>query len=206
MIRRPPRSTLFPYTTLFRSQVPDAPDIHEARWEEAAQADVQYQAALDDLDDRALDGAPLVVGILDAVPGPLECRSLGREDQTPVGVLLLQDQRLDTLPELDDLLRVGSLADGQLVRGDKPLGLVADVHEDLVLVYADDLTLDYVSVLEVDKDALVHGDYLPVLFPEEVLHGQFPGYVLGGVSHVSSCFPFSFACRGRLYSNYAGAS
>src|SRR2546422_1670805 len=25
MIRRPPRSTLFPYTTLFRSYVPDAP-------------------------------------------------------------------------------------------------------------------------------------------------------------------------------------
>src|SRR3712207_2510090 len=25
MIRRPPRSTLFPYTTLFRSQIPDSP-------------------------------------------------------------------------------------------------------------------------------------------------------------------------------------
>src|SRR5256885_7217161 len=25
MIRRPPRSTLFPYTTLFRSQIPDLP-------------------------------------------------------------------------------------------------------------------------------------------------------------------------------------
>src|SRR5256885_9999240 len=25
MIRRPPRSTLFPYTTLFRSQIPDVP-------------------------------------------------------------------------------------------------------------------------------------------------------------------------------------
>src|SRR5258708_25497107 len=31
MIRRPPRSTLFPYTTLFRSQQlrePDAPELH----------------------------------------------------------------------------------------------------------------------------------------------------------------------------------
>src|SRR2546422_1781997 len=26
MIRRPPRSTLFPYTTLFRSRVPDRPE------------------------------------------------------------------------------------------------------------------------------------------------------------------------------------
>src|SRR3712207_8360418 len=30
MIRRPPRSTLFPYTTLFRSRAgPDALDVHE---------------------------------------------------------------------------------------------------------------------------------------------------------------------------------
>src|SRR5438046_10371211 len=31
MIRRPPRSTLFPYTTLFRSPAPFDPRIHEAR-------------------------------------------------------------------------------------------------------------------------------------------------------------------------------
>src|SRR5256885_11925020 len=28
MIRRPPRSTLFPYTTLFRSVLPEAPLLH----------------------------------------------------------------------------------------------------------------------------------------------------------------------------------
>src|SRR2546422_6888638 len=31
MIRRPPRSTLFPYTTLFRSQAPSVPD-DPGRW------------------------------------------------------------------------------------------------------------------------------------------------------------------------------
>src|ERR1035438_3082406 len=31
MIRRPPKSTLFPYTTLFRSQVVDAPQPHRAQ-------------------------------------------------------------------------------------------------------------------------------------------------------------------------------
>src|SRR5258708_26356542 len=31
MIRRPPRSTLFPYTTLFRSDMPDGPDVRRAR-------------------------------------------------------------------------------------------------------------------------------------------------------------------------------
>src|SRR3712207_7321097 len=31
MIRRPPRSTLFPYTTLFRSERPDTPEQEGAR-------------------------------------------------------------------------------------------------------------------------------------------------------------------------------
>src|SRR3712207_8447683 len=31
MIRRPPRSTLFPYTTLFRSFIPDLPDAFFTR-------------------------------------------------------------------------------------------------------------------------------------------------------------------------------
>src|SRR5258708_23865534 len=32
MIRRPPRSTLFPYTTLFRSPIRDASTIGSPRW------------------------------------------------------------------------------------------------------------------------------------------------------------------------------
>src|SRR5437588_9071793 len=31
MLRRPPRSTLFPYTTLFRSQVTPSPEVFEVR-------------------------------------------------------------------------------------------------------------------------------------------------------------------------------
>src|SRR2546421_5785678 len=38
MIRRPPRSTLFPYTTLFRSHVPDATRQGRARSMEEGQA------------------------------------------------------------------------------------------------------------------------------------------------------------------------
>src|SRR2546422_7537988 len=35
MIRRPPRSTLFPYTTLFRSMLPDqVPGVGEGEWVE----------------------------------------------------------------------------------------------------------------------------------------------------------------------------
>src|SRR2546430_8083933 len=35
MIRRPPRSTLFPYTTLFRSAVPQSPPRHRVPLREA---------------------------------------------------------------------------------------------------------------------------------------------------------------------------
>src|SRR3712207_8768090 len=39
MIRRPPRSTLFPYTTLFRSQPPDAAEAPAAAREPVAKTD-----------------------------------------------------------------------------------------------------------------------------------------------------------------------
>src|SRR3712207_7516026 len=49
MIRRPPRSTLFPYTTLFRSTRQWSPDEAVARLEAA-------QAALDRLDELEAEG------------------------------------------------------------------------------------------------------------------------------------------------------
>src|SRR5437899_3673818 len=53
MIRRPPRSTLFPYTTLFRSLLPDAADDHgRPVWLEAADAGVVRAEQPADLLDR----------------------------------------------------------------------------------------------------------------------------------------------------------
>src|SRR5688500_8372835 len=37
MLRRPPRSTLFPYTTLFRSRSPDWAQVHQAEYRAAQQ-------------------------------------------------------------------------------------------------------------------------------------------------------------------------
>ena len=65
------------------------------------------------------------------------------------------------LSELDHLVRVCALADGQLVGRDEPLGFVADVDEYLVPVNPDDLAFDDVPVLEIYEDALVDGDDLP---------------------------------------------
>src|SRR2546427_8443829 len=72
MIRRPPRSTLFPYTTLFRSlvklddltndlltgerlRVRMRPDVCVGGGEKRARADVNDQAALRPLDHAAAD-------------------------------------------------------------------------------------------------------------------------------------------------------
>src|SRR2546421_1680199 len=40
MIRRPPRSTLFPYTTLFRSMLPDASGVPPEQFAAAAENEV----------------------------------------------------------------------------------------------------------------------------------------------------------------------
>src|SRR5437016_6690640 len=61
MIRRPPRSTLFPYTTLFRSQFPIA-------------ARVDIQSALEDLLRNRADTK--LLGIL--APNPHEAPALAR--------------------------------------------------------------------------------------------------------------------------------
>src|SRR3712207_8105540 len=54
MIRRPPRSTLFPYTTLFRSEVAGGPVVEVEAGEPA-----QGAAALD---QRGVDGDDLAAG------------------------------------------------------------------------------------------------------------------------------------------------
>ena len=89
--------------------------VDERRGQEAAQADVEDEAALDDLDDRALDDAVLLLDLLDRAPGALVLRALLGEDQATVLVLLLEDERLELLVERHDLVRVDVVADRQLL-------------------------------------------------------------------------------------------
>src|SRR3954462_3121851 len=85
---------------------------------------------------------------LDAAPGLLEARALLGEDEPAVLVLLGQDERVHLLAELDLVMRVDRLADGQLVDRDDPFGFVADVDEDLVVVDPDDMAGEDVALLE----------------------------------------------------------
>src|SRR3954447_21680461 len=118
-------------------EVRHAPDVDERGGQEAAHPEVDDEAALDDLDDGADDGLAGLGGGLDAAPRALEAGALLGQDQAAVLVLLGEDEGVDLLAQLDLLGRIDRLADRELVVGDDPLALVADVDQDLVLVDAD---------------------------------------------------------------------
>src|SRR3712207_7004677 len=53
MIRRPPRSTLFPYTTLFRSKDDKGKELKDGTWEKTE----KYGVLLGEAAEKALKGA-----------------------------------------------------------------------------------------------------------------------------------------------------
>ena len=82
-----------------RLEVAHAAHLDQRRGQEAAQADVEDQAALDDLDDGAGDDAVLLLDLLDRAPGALVLRALLGQDQPTLLVLLLEDQGLDLVAD-----------------------------------------------------------------------------------------------------------
>src|SRR6478752_906624 len=131
-----------------RREIADATQLDQRRGEEAAQPDVDDEAALDDLDDRTGHDAVVLLDLLHVAPRALVLRTLLRQDQTAFLVLLLENQGLDLVADLDDLVGVDVVLDGELARGDDALGLVADVEEDLVAVDLHHGAFDEVTVVE----------------------------------------------------------
>ena len=119
-------------------QVLDAADVDQRRGQEAAHAEVEDQAALDDLDHAAVDRLAALGGALDLLPRELEARALLRQDQPALGVLLREDERVDLVPDADLVGRVDRAPDRELGDRDDALRLVADVDQHLVLVDAYD--------------------------------------------------------------------
>ena len=113
-------------------QVAHPPQFHQRGGQEAAQADVHDEAALDHLDDLAGDGAGLAHDLFDPAPGALVLGALLGEDEPTLLVLDLQDHGLDALAHLHDFVGVDVVADRKLVDRDDPLGLEADVHQHFV--------------------------------------------------------------------------
>src|SRR3712207_8673482 len=57
MIRRPPRSTLFPYTTLFRSQIIDQADQAHSGLKPAVVEDRELASYIQEVGDRIIEAA-----------------------------------------------------------------------------------------------------------------------------------------------------
>src|SRR5262245_9674834 len=129
-------------------EILDAADVDQRRWQEAADAEVEDQTALDDFDHLAGHGLAALGGSLDRLPRDFEARALLGQDEPAVGVLLCQDERVDLVAELDFVLGVHGAPDRQLRDRDHTLGLVADVDQDLVLVDADDLAVHDLALVD----------------------------------------------------------
>src|SRR5256885_8277099 len=79
MIRRPPRSTLFPYTTLFRSRVGDqAADLAEADHTERVSGQLETRKGLLAALHRLVDVAAAAVQTLHKLKGRAEDRKSTR--------------------------------------------------------------------------------------------------------------------------------
>ena len=102
-------------------EVVDAADVDQRGGQEAADAEVEDQAALDDLDHAALDRLAGLGGGLDLAPGLLEAGALLGEDQPALLVLLGEDEGVDLLAERDLLGGIDRAADRELVRRDDAL-------------------------------------------------------------------------------------
>ena len=137
-------------------QVAHPAHLHQRGGQEAAQADVDDQTTLDDLDHLAGDDTVLFLDLLDRAPGALVLGALLGQDQATFLVLLLLDQGLDLIADLDDLERVDVVLDGEFLGRNDTFGLVTDVEENLVPVDLDDGSGDDVAVVEV-LDGLVDG-------------------------------------------------
>src|SRR5256885_16529050 len=87
MIRRPPRSTLFPYTTLFRSHAfPDA--LRQAALNEAlSRADIHGEAPTPPATHLALRSSPLGSVFITLATSPLTLRAVAKRLRGP-GLLL----------------------------------------------------------------------------------------------------------------------
>ena len=92
-------------------EVVDPADVDQRRGQEAADAEVDDQAALDDLDDATFDRLAGFGGSLDLAPCLLEAGALLGEDQASFGVFLGYDKRVDLLAQLDLFRGVDRLAD-----------------------------------------------------------------------------------------------
>ena len=162
-----------------RLKVAHTAHLDERCGKEAAEADVDDQAALDDLDDGTFDDAIFFLDLLDGSPCTLVLCALLREDEAAFLVLLGENEGLDDISHGDHLAGVNIVLDGELAGRDDAFGLVADVEENLVTIDLDDGAFDDVAIVEV-LDGGINGSE-EILSRADVVDGDLGG--TGGDSH-----------------------
>jgi hypothetical protein len=162
-----------------RSEVADTAHLHEGSGEEAAQADVEDEATLDNFDDRTGDNTVFFLDLLDVAPGALVLSALLGEDQAAFLVFLGEDKRFNLVTNGDHVPRIDIVLDGKLAGRDDTFGLVTDVEQNFVAVNLDYRSFNEVSVVEV-LDGGVNGCE-EVLSGADVVDSDLRGtWLLGG--------------------------
>ena len=103
-----------------RLKITDAAHLDQRRGQEAAQTDVDDQAALDDLDHAAGDDTVLFLDLFDRAPGALVLSPLLGQDQATFFVLFLLDEGFDLIADADHVEWVDVVLDGELFGGMTP--------------------------------------------------------------------------------------
>ena len=136
------------------TKVLDATKVNKGCRQEATEANVKNQAALNNLDNLALNGLTSVELIFNCLPSTLVLSTLLGENQTALFVLFLKDKSLDVLTQGDDLCRVDVFTNRKLTSRNNALRLVANVYEDLIALNLDDGAVDKISLIKVGDSAV----------------------------------------------------
>src|SRR5207302_816886 len=164
-------------------EVRDAPDVDKRGGQEAAHAEIDDEPALHDLDHGSFDGLAGLGSRFDAPPCLLEASALLGHDQASLLILLGEHDRVDLFAELDLVGGVDRLANRQLAGRYHALRLVADVHQHLVLVDANDMAGDDLTLLDRPEGGLVIGDDLAVYLEQEPVRPLYHLPALGRRVH-----------------------
>ena len=136
------------------TKILDATKVNKGCRQEATEANVKNQAALNNLNNLALNGLTSVELILNCLPSTLVLSTLLGENQTALFVLFLENKSLDVLTQGDDLCRVNVFTNRKLTSRNNALRLVANVYEDLIALNLDDGAVDKISLIKVGDSAV----------------------------------------------------
>ena len=162
-------------------QISYAAHLHERGREEAAQTNVDDQAALNNLDDVTLDDAVLFLDALDRAPCAFVLCALLGQDQAAFLVLLGEHESLNNVTHSDNLVGINIVLDRQLAGGNDALGLVANIEEHLIPVNLDNDAFDNVAIIEVLDGQIDRGK--EVFTAANVVNGNLGNKGLGNGRH-----------------------